>query len=52
MQEYKLRVFHKDIINENGVFGKIEILAGSKERVIHKIRQTIDNARKIIVEVR
>ena len=51
MNEYKIRIFHKDVVTEKGMFGKIEVKKTYAINVNDVVTNNLKKAKKIIIEV-
>lgn len=51
MENYKLRVFYKNLLHKDGITGQIIIRKGNKGYIIDKIKSELDKSRKIIIEL-
>jgi len=44
-------MFYDNMLNQNGLLGKIDIKKGGKEFVLEELRKNLNNLRKVIIEV-
>ena len=49
--KYKIRLFWKDMLTDNGLIGKIEIRKGTKDYILEQIEINLSKLRKVIIEL-
>jgi len=50
-REFKIRMFYDNMLNQNGLLGRIDIKKGTKEFILEELKKNLNNLRKVIIEV-